>query len=383
MSTGDPLKLLFLDLDGVIRLGGDQGKNPRFDANCVERVVRICKHTGAKIVILSDLVINEGWNWKQVLGSIMSDCGPVLAEEFDGVVFDPWNPGLAFVPEHCNGKPSIVRRFLNLVPACKAWCIIDDVERQFADFGSGHLISPNNRFGLQDSHVTMALLILGGSNLGLEEFPVDAPTPENLRVEVTPRYRDLRIHEVIEKGDERLSGDGGWVPVGGSVIGMRVGAGSLGCLRRPIAARKEQVPASVPRGTILDGKLDPVTIATDVTPSEPNPAYVSPEVPRQVGARVRLPDGRRGRLVAWNEEACVIETCSAPHLRDVVRRTFSWTDIRNEPKPDSNLHSLIENIIVTARTITAIRWGHDGDGGADTAAHSIIELAEAAKKLIP
>jgi hypothetical protein len=52
------------------------------------------------------------------------------------------------------------------------------------------------------------------------------------------------------------------------------------------------------------------------------------------------------------------------------------------PKADRNLRVYLENILVTARCITGIRWGHDGDGGADVAAHSIIELTEACLAII-
>lgn len=57
MATGE--KILFLDFDGVIRLGPEDGGGlfkfePRFCADRLRRLRWLCGHTGARVVVTSD-----------------------------------------------------------------------------------------------------------------------------------------------------------------------------------------------------------------------------------------------------------------------------------------------------------------------------------------
>lgn len=73
---------------------------------------------------------------------------------------------------------------------------------------------------------------------------------------------------------------------------------------------------------------------------------------------------------------------SAKEQREMIARIIDRHARSAEVVSLKQLRIYVENIIVTARVITAIRWGYDGDGGADAAAESIIELAEASKAIL-
>lgn len=516
MSTSDPLKIVFLDLDGVVRLGDENGLNPRFSKLCMNRVIRLCAATDAKIVVLSDLVTLDEWNRSDLLSRIHDDCGVEVRAEFDLLLFDPWNPAKLTT---IRDKPGIAKRFLDVHHA--RCVILDDVARPYAGSSlQDRVIQPNNRYGLQESHVAEAIRLLcptkvpaastptrapAVGSLGLEEGPVDGPTPEHLRVEVTPRFqpetmsrpaissvtwvgglpywgsveikagglvkwelrkikhsgtiveifpgapvclafdderdetfrmpfRSITAYEPSPKmepfgdcaGKTREPLPKEWEDFGDIPIGdfrERLGGFFFGRDRQPAPDRlpfaeevstpeglaawslppylvdnlptfprydgtvcfmRHQKPESYEPGSIVDCGFIGIFCVTDPTPYtipqdetgqhlivmkgysiahvkgekrvvnyipvhqiiQHTPVMPSKEQPGiKRGAAVKLRDGRPGKLIAWNKDACVVEVGLHERQSGSNRQTFSWDDVILQPRPERlDIHGAIQRL---------------------------------------
>ena len=77
MATGE--KILFLDFDGIIRLGPAESDGlfrfePRFCADRLRRLRWLCSHTGARVVVTSD------WRHMETREQIESHLAPWLVD---------------------------------------------------------------------------------------------------------------------------------------------------------------------------------------------------------------------------------------------------------------------------------------------------------------
>ena len=166
------MKVIFLDCDGVLNYtfwyysdlnpGNVDGTDGDIDPKCVERVVRICKETGAKIVLSSDwklswpgakirlekagfpegLIIDktpEGWTWG------MSKREYLLGDDQDdsniyhrGREIDMW------LAEHED---------------VTNYAILDD-RTDFTDEQQPHFVHVDPYYGLTDDHADIAIMIL-------------------------------------------------------------------------------------------------------------------------------------------------------------------------------------------------------------------------------
>ena len=165
------MKVIFLDIDGVLNYtqwyvsdrnpGNINGQEGDIDPMCVERVLRICKETGAKVVISSDWRISwEGTLMRfermgltrdividktpELIWTRMSMYDYMLSEEDEGYEFS-------------RGRE--IDLWLEAHPECTNFVIIDD-RMDFTDEQEPHLVKVNPMCGLTDDNADIAIMIL-------------------------------------------------------------------------------------------------------------------------------------------------------------------------------------------------------------------------------
>ncbi len=165
------MKVIFLDIDGVLNYtqwyvsdrnpGNINGQEGDIDPMCVDRVLRICKETGAKVVISSDWRISwEGTLMRlermgltrdividktpELIWTRMSMHDYMLSEEDEGYEFS-------------RGKE--VDLWLEAHPECTNFVIIDD-RMDFTDEQEPHFVKVNPMCGLTDDNVDIAIMTL-------------------------------------------------------------------------------------------------------------------------------------------------------------------------------------------------------------------------------
>ncbi|KAJ8603283.1 hypothetical protein CTAYLR_006949 [Chrysophaeum taylorii] len=148
------MKVLFLDIDGVlVPFGGLTVADPAapFDDECVRRLARIISRTGAKIVLSSTW--RSSATAKEMLRNCFRSFGLPDFEETGG--------------DHSLRQWEIAAWLREHEP--ERWVALDDEElvagpenrRHSADFRD-HAILIDSKTGLQDEHVTQAIVILNG-----------------------------------------------------------------------------------------------------------------------------------------------------------------------------------------------------------------------------
>lgn len=165
------MKIIFLDIDGVLNYtnwyvsdrnpGNLNGQEGDIDPLCVDRIVRICKETSAKIVISSDWRIS----WQGTLSRLERAGFP------KGLIIDK-TPELAWLKlgrhdymlsdddkgyEFSRGRE--IDLWLEAHPECENFVIIDD-RRDFTEEQSPHLVHVNSMFGLTDDDADIAIMTL-------------------------------------------------------------------------------------------------------------------------------------------------------------------------------------------------------------------------------
>lgn len=165
------MKVIFLDIDGVLNYtqwyvsdrnpGNLNGQEGDIDPMCVERVLRICKETGAKVVISSDWRISwEGTLMRfermgltrdividktpELIWTRMSMYDYMLSEEDEGYEFS-------------RGRE--IDLWLEAHPECTNFVIIDD-RMDFTDEQEPHFVKVNPMCGLTDDNADIAIMIL-------------------------------------------------------------------------------------------------------------------------------------------------------------------------------------------------------------------------------
>lgn len=165
------MKVTFLDIDGVLNYtewyvsdrnpGNLHGQEGDIDPMCVERILRIVKETGAKIVISSDWRISwEGTLMRlERMGltrDIVVDKTPELIWQM--ISFDEYMNGDSDKSyEYSRGHE--IDMWLEAHPECTNYCIIDD-RMDFTEDQQPHFVHVNPYCGLTDDDTDIAIMIL-------------------------------------------------------------------------------------------------------------------------------------------------------------------------------------------------------------------------------
>lgn len=165
------MKVIFLDIDGVLNYtkwyvddrnpGNLNGQEGDIDPMCVERVLRICRETGAKVVISSDWRID----W---IGTRLRLGNMGLTEEFiiDKTPENIWkclsrhdyfNDDYDKIYENSRGRE--IDDWLKEHPECTNFVIIDD-RTDFTEGQQPHFIHVDSMYGLTDDNVDIAIMTL-------------------------------------------------------------------------------------------------------------------------------------------------------------------------------------------------------------------------------
>lgn len=154
-------KIIFLDIDGVLNgydyymsdrctgnLNGEEGDIDPFGA---ERINRICRETGARIVISSDWRIN----WPHCIDRI--ERGGIEK----GLIVDktPEHMWLEHAPESYKSRGSEIQDWLSQHPECTSYVIIDD-RTDFLDEQKERFVHVNSKCGIDETDVKFAIDIL-------------------------------------------------------------------------------------------------------------------------------------------------------------------------------------------------------------------------------
>ena len=155
------IKVIFLDIDGTINsydyyvsdrcTGNLNGVEGDIDPLCAERINRICKETGAKIVLSSDWRIS----WPYCIDRI--EKGGIN----HGLIIDktPEHMWVEFASEKYKSRGSEIDEWLSQHPECDRYVIIDD-RKDFTEEQQPNFIHVNPMRGIDDIDVTFAIQIL-------------------------------------------------------------------------------------------------------------------------------------------------------------------------------------------------------------------------------
>ena len=166
-------KIIFMDCDGVINStsfyvsdrnpGNINGQEGEIDPECVNRVLRICEETGAKIVLSSDWKLswpgarirleNAGFPKGLIIDKTPSLISlRVLTKE--DYMRDDSNE---FVYNHSRGRE--IDMWLEDHPECTNFCIIDD-RTDFTEEQQPHFVHTDSFRGITDENADIAVMIL-------------------------------------------------------------------------------------------------------------------------------------------------------------------------------------------------------------------------------
>lgn len=150
------MKVLFLDIDGVLNYlnwynddrnpGNLNGQESDLDPDCVDRIIRICDETGAKVVISSD--------WKLSWYGTLDRLGKFgLTEEY---IIDK-------TPDFGNNvhvsRGYEIDAWLQCHPECTNFVIVDD-RTDFTDDQHPHFIHIDRETGITDDDADIAIMTL-------------------------------------------------------------------------------------------------------------------------------------------------------------------------------------------------------------------------------
>lgn len=169
------MKVIFLDIDGVLNYtkwytddrnpGNLYGQEGDLDPLCIDRVIRICEETGAKVIISSDWRIS--WYGTQIrLGRMGLDENFVVDKTPEFIwrhlsKHDYFNEDYEETYDYSRGAE--VDAWLAAHPECINFVIIDD-RTDFTDKQKEHFVHVDSMWGLTDDHVKLAINILNHEN---------------------------------------------------------------------------------------------------------------------------------------------------------------------------------------------------------------------------
>lgn len=153
-------KYIFLDIDGVLNYdlwyvddrnpGNLNGEEGDLDPLCINRIINICKQTGAKVVISSDWRLS--WYGTQLrLGRLGLDENYVVDKTPERI----W----ITVPGFDRSRGAEIDDWLQLHPECTSYVIIDD-RTDFKEHQQPYFIKVNPHRGFTDALMNKAIKIL-------------------------------------------------------------------------------------------------------------------------------------------------------------------------------------------------------------------------------
>lgn len=165
------MKAIFLDIDGVLNYtdwyvsdrnpGNLNGQEGDIDPMCVERVLRICKETGAKVVISSDWRIS--WEGTLMRLERMGLTRDIVIDKTPELIWTRISMYDYMLSEEDEGyefsRGREVDLWLEAHPDCTNFVIIDD-RMDFTDEQEPHFVKVNPMCGLTDDNVDIAIMIL-------------------------------------------------------------------------------------------------------------------------------------------------------------------------------------------------------------------------------
>lgn len=172
------MKVIFLDVDGVLNFekwyqnvdgrnpGNLYGQEGDLDPLCVNRIIKICNETGAKVVISSDWRIS--WYTTQVrLAKMGLDENYVIDKTPEYIwrnvsKHDYFNDDYEETYEYSRGAE--IDGWLKEHPEVTNYVIIDD-RTDFTDKQKEHFVHVDPMWGLVDKHVELTIKILKNETL--------------------------------------------------------------------------------------------------------------------------------------------------------------------------------------------------------------------------
>ena len=168
--------VIFLDIDGVLNYtkwytsernpGNLNGEEGDLDPECINRIIKICNETGAKVVISSDWRIS--WYGTQYrLGRVGLDENYVIDKTPEYIwrclnKHDYFNDNYEEKYEYSRGAE--IDGWLKEHPEVINYVIIDD-RTDFTDEQKEHFVHVDPMWGLNDEHVQLAINILNHENI--------------------------------------------------------------------------------------------------------------------------------------------------------------------------------------------------------------------------
>lgn len=165
------MKAIFLDLDGVVNHtqwyvsdrnpGNLDGQEGDIDPMCVDRVLRIVKETGAKIVISSDWRIS--WEGTLMRLERMGLTRDIVVDKTPELIWTRISRH-DYMLEEDDGRYEYSRgreidMWLEAHPECTNFVILDD-RMDFTEGQQPHFVHVNSYCGLTDEDTDIAIMIL-------------------------------------------------------------------------------------------------------------------------------------------------------------------------------------------------------------------------------
>lgn len=168
------MKAIFLDIDGVLNYtqwyisdrnpGNLYGQEGDIDPMCVERILRIVKETGAKVVISSDWRI--AWEGTLVRLERMGLTRDIVIDKTPELIWrmisrDDYMRDEDFYNErnYEYSRGHEIDIWLAEHPECTNYCIIDD-RTDFTEDQQPHFIHVDSNIGLTDDNTDIAIMTL-------------------------------------------------------------------------------------------------------------------------------------------------------------------------------------------------------------------------------
>jgi hypothetical protein len=158
----NPIKVIFLDIDGVLNydkwyvskeyqvLQESENVELDIDPKCAERINNICNETGAKIVISSEWRLSwYGTTMRLVRGGINPEY--ILDKTPERI----W----VTIPGFDHSRGAEINDWLDFHPECKKYVIIDD-RTDFKNNQQPYFVHVNPHIGLTDELMNKAINIL-------------------------------------------------------------------------------------------------------------------------------------------------------------------------------------------------------------------------------
>ena len=166
------MKAIFLDIDGVLNYsewyvsdrnpGNLNGQEGDIDPMCVERILRIVKETGAKVVISSDWRIS--WEGTLIRLERMGLTRDIVIDKTPELIWQQISRDElsvydddGFCYAYSRGKE--IDMWLEAHPECTTYTIIDD-RTDFTDEQEPHFVHINSYRGITDDDADIAIMIL-------------------------------------------------------------------------------------------------------------------------------------------------------------------------------------------------------------------------------